>query len=146
MLYCVPDGCRSPGACGGLEKVKSRLSRDRICYFTSHANKRPHPRKDFKYRYTLFIYLDRNTGFILCVSTTTYTDSTLLFHIHNLPEGASFAIILRATVTCPPVLVHFMIMLHIGPQDGRYSTLASWYSFRPKVRSIKSECDVDTTV
>lgn len=74
--------------------------------------------------------------------------SSFPFHVHYLPKLASMAFILRASIASPPISIRFTIdrIFHIRPQDSRDSTITSRCTRRSKIRSVKTECNVDAAV
>lgn len=74
--------------------------------------------------------------------------SSFPFHVHYLPKLASMAFILRASIASPPISICITIdcIFHIRPQDSRDSTITSRYTGQSKIRSVKTECDVNAAV
>lgn len=74
--------------------------------------------------------------------------SALQFHVQDLPEVATLALILCSSVACPPVLVRFPVVsvLHVWPQNRRNATLAPRRASRVKIRTIKPKRDVDSAI
>lgn len=69
-------------------------------------------------------------------------------HIHDPPKVAALAVILRASITNPPVSICLTIMsiFHIRPEDSRNAAFTPWCTLWSKIRTIKSESNIDAAI
>lgn len=78
---------------------------------------------------------------------TLYTWSPAFgFHIHDFPKITTLAVILRTSITCPPIFVYLTILFHVGSQNCRHAAFAPRYTVRFEIWSVETEGNVDPTV